>query len=223
MKDYSLLIPYQKQTELQETMNFFKFIVPYEYHPKEIISTNVKGLGYARNRLLSRVTTPYVLYLDTGVFFDENFFDLYIKPAIDGKKTLIYKGNNNVLCTKIFGIQTITLKCLLKGFDNTFHIGEDLELGFAIGLNNFEYGMLKPEKTVFVPEYAVKHKQDSEYDYLDNLRVRVRLALRYKDKNILKIQRKKDFYGVFLIPYIEIYYWIKGNARSCYFDEKYPD
>lgn len=224
MKEYSLLIPYQNEDELRETVNFFKFIIPEEYRPLEIISTNSKGLGYARNKLLSMVTTSYLLFLDTNVTFTEDVFERYIQPALDTGNVLLYKGENNILCTKILGINTILLRHYLNGFDSSFHIGEDLELGCKMALNVQKYGVFNKEHVIYIPSNAISHKKHKrKYSYLDNLRVRVRLALRYNDNSLIKIQRKKDYIGVFLLPLIIAYYSIYGNYRCGYIDRKYTD
>ena len=196
--DCCLLIPCltKKEDIPDETMELI--------NPLEVCRSYVKGLGKARNDLVTRSKNGYLLFVDCGISFSKTTFETYIKPAIENRKLLIYRGENNVLCTKIFGIPR-KLFCDLGGFDETFHIGEDLEFGLRI-----------PPKIerIEVPKDLVEHMEhEKRGNYLNDLSVRVRLALRYNLLDLLKIRRKKDVVGVFFIPFLLIYY-ARNNKRK---------
>jgi hypothetical protein len=132
-------------------------------------------------------------------------FNTYIKPAIKERKLLIYKGENNVLCTKVLGIPR-KLFYDLGGFDETFHIGEDLEFGSRIPawVERLE-----------IPKSLVEHAEhEKRGNYFNDLCVRVRLALRYKRIELLGIKRKKDVFGIFLIPFLLIYYTVNNKRKN---------
>jgi predicted glycosyltransferase involved in capsule biosynthesis len=165
----------------------------------------VKVLGKARNDLVKHSKNNYLLFVDCGIYFSKTTFETYIKPAIQKRELLIYRGENNILCTKVFGISRKFFYDL-GGFDETFHIGEDLEFGLRI-----------PSwiKRIEIPKCLVDHREhEKRANYLNNLCVRVRLALRYNRSDLLKVQRKKDFLGVFLIPFLLTYYVWNNKRRN---------
>lgn len=173
-------------------------------NPIEFRRSYVKGLGKARNDLVKRSKNEYLLFVDCGVSFSRHTFEAYIKPAIERREVLIYRGENTTLCTKVFGIPR-GLFLNLAGFDETFHFGEDIEFGCRI-----ETWMSK----TIIPKDLIDHKEHQERsNYLDHLRVRTRLALRYSRFDLLKPQRKKDLFGMFIIPFICLYYW-RNNGRK---------
>lgn len=174
-------------------------------NPSEIIRSYVKGLGKARNDLVIRSNNDYLLFVDCGIRFSKTTFETYIKPAIKERKILMYKGENNVLCTKIFGIPR-KLFCELGGFDETFHIGEDLEFGLRIPAD---------AEKIEIPQSLIDHlEHEKRGKYLNDLCVRVRLALRYNRLDLLKIQRKKDFLGIFLMPFLLAYYAFNNKRKN---------
>ena len=63
-------------------------------NPLEFTKTYVKGLGKARNELATKSKNDYLLFVDCGVYFSEETFETYIKPAIQERKLLIYRGGN---------------------------------------------------------------------------------------------------------------------------------
>ena len=173
-------------------------------NPIEVHRSYVKGLGKARNDLVKRSRNAYLLFVDCGVSFSKHTFEAYIKPAIQRREILMYQGENRVLCTRVFGIPR-GLFMNLAGFDESFHFGEDIEFGCRI-----EEWMSK----TIIPKDLIDHREHQDRSsYLDNLRVRTRVALRYSRFDLLKPQRKKDLFGIFVIPFLCFYYW-KNNERK---------
>lgn len=179
--------------------------------PKEQVCSYSQGLGVARNNLIKASKEPYLLFVDCGVTFSRSVFENYIKPAIKHRKLLLYKGENGILCTKVLGLpRWIALR--VGGFDESFHIGEDLE--FGLKLQNFYKSIpLIKDNIVVIPNNLVDHKQHEERgSYFKSLCVRVRCAIRYRRWDLVKPQRKKDAFGVFALPFLLLIY-LFSNRR----------
>lgn len=177
-------------------------------NPKELVMSFVKGLGKARNDLAKHSKAPYLLFIDTEVSFSKDTFETFILPAIQEKKLLIYKGNNDVMCTKVFGISR-KLFYLLGGFDETFHFGEDIEFGLRLKT----YGSL--EDATVIPTNLIEHSSHKETgSYLVSLCVRARCAFRYEAYWLLDHMRKKDYVGRLLLPFIFVRYLLYNPRQN---------
>lgn len=183
--------------------------------PKEQTYSYVKGLGKARNNLVKNSENPYLLFVDCGVSFSRSTFDSVIKKAVKNRGVVFYRGENGVLCTKVLGLpRWLFLK--VGGFDESFHIGEDLEFGlrlFRLLKDNSVLDASLKFRTFIIPNNEVDHRKHEERgSYFDGLKVRVRCALRYRYWNFLVPQRKKDVGGMFLVPFLLAYY-VFNNKR----------
>jgi len=200
--DCCVLVPCLDKTEdiNKETLKMI--------NPIEITKSYTSGLGKARNDLVKNSENKYLFFVDCGVSFSKKTYKKLLGPAIKNKKIIVYRGENGILCTKILGLPRRVFLSV-GGFDESFHIGEDMEFGFRL------QHWLKEGEYVEVPKELLDHREYKERgSYFTSLKVRVRCALRYRRFDLLKIQRKKDFYGVFFIPFILSFYLLNNKRRS---------
>lgn len=163
--------------------------MPYGVGQIETMVSSVKGRAKARNALAVRSHGSYLLYVDSDVELSKEVVQNYIKPAFAFNKAISYEGYNQKLCTRIFGIPR-DLFFRIGGFDETFDLGEDLEIGYRLEKQGIEI-----EK---IPNRCVAHlRRKTSFSWFVSYLVRARLALRYHAYSLLlPVNRKSDLLGL---------------------------
>ena len=196
-KGISLLIPSLEPEKVR---------VGYAVGQIEILLSSVKGRAKARNALALRSQGSYLLFVDSDVELSREVVSHYIRPAYASNTVISYEGNNQKLCTRIFGIPR-DLFFKIGGFDETFDLGEDLEIGYRL-----EKCGIKSE---IIPKERVKHlKKETSFRWFVSYLIRARLSLRYHAyRLLLPVNRKNDVMG-FPILVTAFYRYFFDNRRE---------
>ena len=182
-----------------------KVIVKCKAGQIETLVSSVRGRAKARNALARRSKGSYLLFIDSDVEISDEVLKQYIKPAFESNSVIAYSGENRKLCTRIFGIPR-NLFYKIGGFDETFDLGEDLEIGFRLE----KFG-ISPK---LIPKEMIKHlKRETSFEWRVSYFIRARLAIRYRAYHLLlPIGRKNDMLGFPLLVAAFYRYFLK-NAR----------
>ena len=171
----------------------------------ETLVSSVKGRAKARNALAHKSKGSYLLFIDSDVELTDKVLTQYIKPAFESDSVVAYMGFNRKLCTRIFGIPR-NLFYKIGGFDETFDLGEDIEIGFRLEKSGIPIKL--------VPKELVKHlRRKTSFSWSVSYLIRARLAIRYHAYHLLlPINRKNDAIG-FPLLVAAFYRYFFRNAR----------
>jgi len=175
-----------------------------------VIVSSVKGISKARNDLAKRSKAEYLLYVDDGVDVSRDTFERYISPAIEDNAIVAYEGEGHPsICTRIFGIPR-NVMFFIGGFDESFDIGEDLEIGYRLMAFGF------PVR--WIPTELVMHKNHYKRSrWKMTYKIIARLALRYKKPKILfllKQKRKSAPLGIVVTVFSFFFYLFRNKRES---------
>jgi len=96
-----------------------------------VLISTLPGRAVARNDLAKRSQADYLLFLDGDIKISEEVFKRFLEPAIKSRRVVAYEGGNPILCSRVLGIPK-DLLFSVGGFDESFDVGEDQELGYAL-------------------------------------------------------------------------------------------
>lgn len=135
----------------------------------EVILSSVKGRSRARNQGAKRSSGDYLLFLDSDAILPEAGIVEYVE-----RREIFSLGTNPVFCSRVLGIPR-EIFFDVGGFDESFNVGEDRELGLRLLLGGHSYTLISPE--------LVKHREHGRpgkvSDFRDYCMTSIRFMLRY--------------------------------------------
>jgi len=179
-----------------------------------IVTSSIKGMDKARNDLAKRSKAKYLLYVDSDVCITRDAFEKYVLTAIKDDVIIAYEGEgHHSVCTRVFGVPRNVL-FLIGGFDESFDIGEDQEIGYRLKAFGFPIR--------WIPKMALEHREHSHKGrWKKTYRMIARLALRYKKPKILFLfKRKSAPFGMVFMVFSFFFYFFRNRRKNIDFSRR---
>jgi len=131
----------------------------------------------------------------------------HILTAIEDGAIVAYEGEgHSSVCTRVFGVPRNILFSV-GGFDESFDVGEDLEIGFRLKAFGFHIRR--------IPKKALKHREHSHKGRWKNTYTMIaRLALRYKKPKILFLFKRKSAPLGLVFTVFSFFFYLFRNKRE---------